>query len=231
MTSHEDLLPDPPRNWLDRAVRAIAGPERDPSVSLRRDPEYIVPPGERKAAMKGLDELEVKWSVLGIVLSAVVAIGVVIYVASVHKTTKNGQATVTVTPDAILIGALIILVCIVGLVALRLRKRTVVAFAFMLNGLALTLVLLPLGLALVVLGGWLMLRASRLNRYGTANSKAVARQASSRPRGRSGTGASSRTARSTKTSGKATSGPKTPTANKRYTPKSPPRRKIPKPTD
>jgi hypothetical protein len=231
MTSHGDLQPDPPQNWIDRAVRAIAGPDRDPSVSLRRDPEYIVPPDQRKAAMNGLDQVEVKWSVLGIVLSAVVAIGVAVYVTSVHETTKNGKATVTVSPDALLVGGLVLIFCVIGLVALRLRKRTIVAFAFMLNGLALTLVLLPLGLALVLLGGWLMLRAFRLNRYGTANSKAVARQASTRSRGRSAAGGPSKATRSSKSSGKATSGPKTPTANKRYTPKSPPRRKIPKPTE
>jgi hypothetical protein len=231
MTLNRDLLPDGSQSWIDRAVRAIAGPDRDPSVGLRRDPDYIVPPDERKAAMRGLDQLEVKWSVFGIVLSAVIAIGVAVYVASVNETTKNGKATVTVTPDAFLVGGLVLLFCVVGLVALRFRKRTMVAFAFMLNGLALTLVLLPLGLALVLLGGWLMLRAFRINRYGTANSKAVARQASSRPRGGSGPKAAPKAAGSSKSSGKATPGSRTPTANKRYTPKSPPRRKIPKPTE
>jgi hypothetical protein len=231
MTSNEDLHSDPPQNWIDRVVRAIAGPNRDPSVSLRRDPEYIVPVGERKAAMNGLDDLEVKWSVFGILLSAFVAIGVAVYVASVHETTKNGKATVTVSPDAFLVGGLVLILCIVGVVALRLRKRTIVAFSFMLNGLALTLVLLPLGLALVLLGGWLMLRAFRMNRYGTANSKAVAREASARPRGRGAAGASNKATRSSKSAGKGSTGPKAPTANKRYTPKSPARRKIPKPTE
>ena len=98
------------------------------------------------------------------------------------------------SPDAFLVGGLVLLFCVIALVALRLRKRTVVALSFMLNGLALTLILLPLGFALVLLGGWLMLRPSRINRYGTANSKAVARQASERRRGRSGAGASSKAA-------------------------------------
>ena len=231
MTSNEDLQPDRPQTLIDRAVRSLAGPDRDPNVSLRRDPEYIVPADERKVAMRGLDELEVKISVFGILLSALVAIGVAVYVSSVHETTKNGKATVTVSPDAFLVGGLVLLFCIFGLVALRLRKRTVVAFAFMLNGLALTLVLLPLGLALVLLGGWLMLRAFRINKYGTANSKTVAREASARRGGRSGAGTASKAARPSKSSGKATPGSKTPTANKRYTPKAQPRRKIPKSTE
>jgi hypothetical protein len=231
MASNEDLHADRPQSLIDRAVRSIAGPDRDPNVSLRRDPDYIVPADERKGVMRGLDQLEVKWSVFGIVVSALIAIGLAVYVASVHETTKNGKATVAVTPDALLVGGFVLFFCVVGLVALRLRKRTMVAFTFMINGLALTLVFPPLGLALVFLGGWFMLRAFRINKYGTANSKAVARQASARRGERSGAGASSKSARSSKASGKATSGPKTPTANKRYTPKAPPKRKIPKSTE
>ena len=231
MASNEDLQPDRPQSLVDRAVQWIAGPDRDPTASLRRDPEYIVPADQRKTTMRGLDDLEVKWSVFGILLSAIVAIGVAVYVSSAHETTKNGKATVTVSPDALLVGGLVLFFGVVGLVALRLRKRTVVAFAFMLNGLALTLVFPPLGFALVLLGGWLMLRAFRINKYGTANSKAVAREAAARRGGRSAAGAASKAARPSKASGKATPGPKTPTANKRYTPKAPPRRKIPKSTE
>lgn len=231
MTSGEDLQQKGPQSWIDRAVLVIAGPDRDPSVKLRRDPEYVVPPDKRKAAMSGLDQLEVKWSVLGLLLSAVVVVGDFIYAASAHETAKNGKATVTVAPDALLLGGVVLFFGIVGLVFLRRRKRTVVAFSLMLNGLAVAYELLPLGLGLVVLGGWLMLRAFRLNRYGTANSKASARQASTRPRERRGAGTSSKGAPSSKGSGKAAVGPKTPTANKRYTPKSPARKKIPKATE
>jgi hypothetical protein len=231
MTSHEDLQPDPPQNSIERAVRAIAGPNRDPSVRLRRDPEYIVPPDQRKAAMNGLDELEVKWSVLGLLILAIVPVVVFVYAASVHRTAKNGKAIVTVAPDALLLAGAALVFCAVGLVALRFRKRTLVAFMCMLGGLALTSYALPLGLGLVLFGGWLMLRASRLNRYGTANSKVVRRLASSAPRDRSQKGTSSKAARSSKSSGKTPTGPRTPTANKRYTPKSPPRKRIPKPTE
>jgi hypothetical protein len=235
MTSDEDLLPVGPQTWIDRAVRTIAGPDRDPSVSLRRDPEYIVPQDQRKAAMKGLDAVEVKWTVLGLLILAVVPVAVFVYIASVHKTVKNGKTTLPVAPDALLLAGAALIFCVVGLIALRLRKRTLVAFMCMLGGLALTSYVLPLGLGLVVLGGWLMLRASRINRYGTANSKAVARQTSTRSSGRGGTGASSKSerssTRSSKGSGKAAAGQRAPTANKRYTPKSPPRKKIPKATE
>lgn len=233
MTSGEDLQQNGPQTWIDRVVRAIAGPDRDPSVKLRRDPEYIVPSDQRKVAMKGLDELEVKWSVLGFIVAVVMPIAVAIYVASQHRTTKVDKANVTVLPDALLFGGAVLVICIFGLVALRLRKRTMVAFALMLSGLGLANdLLLPVGLGLVVLGGWLMLRAFRINRYGTANSKAAARRAADRPRGRSASPSSSRTAGSaSKSSGKTSTAARAPTANKRYTPKSAPRKKIPKPTE
>lgn len=222
---------DKERPWTvsARFFRSFAGPDKGP-LAGGLDPDHILPEDQRRAAMNSLDPLEVKWSSAGLILSALVAIGVAVYLASAHATTKNGKATVTVAPDAYLIGGVVLAFCVIGFIALRARKRTIVAFSFFVIGLALTLVLLPLGLGLVVLGGWLMLRAFRINKYGTPNSKAVAREAaasrSSKGRERATTGKTT-----AKKASKATATPRGPSANKRYTPKSPPRKKIPKPTE
>jgi hypothetical protein len=83
----------------------------------------------------------------------------------------------------------------------------------------------------ILVGGWLMLRAWRINRYGTTDAKAIRQEVASRPRGK-GAASASRSSSST-SKGKASSQPgarKAPTASKRYTPKAPPRKKIPKPT-
>ena len=66
--------------------------------------------------------------------------------------------------------------------------------------------------------------AWRLNKYGTTNSKAIAREAATRPRGRQRKEAAQSTS---KTSG-SPAARKPPTASKRYTPKAPTRKKIPK---
>ena len=58
---------------------------------------------------------------------------------------------------------------------------SLLAFAFFVIGFAFTLGLAPLGFAVIVLGGWLMLRAWRLQKYGTTNSRQVAREAATRP--------------------------------------------------
>jgi len=75
-----------------------------------------------------------------------------------------------------------------------------------------------------------MLRAWRMNRYGTTDAKAIRREVASRPRGKGAASASKSTGT---TKGKASSQTgvrKPPTASKRYTPKAPARKKIPKPT-
>jgi hypothetical protein len=115
-------------------------------------------------------------------------------------------------------------------VALWKRRRTPVVFIFFFVGFAFSLFNPAIFLAFVVLGGWLMLRAWRINRYGTTNAKLIRQEAASRPRGK----AASSAAKGTSTNkGKASAQPggrRPPTASKRYTPKAPPRKKIPKPT-
>jgi hypothetical protein len=216
-----------------RFVRFVAGPDRGPYAdgNLAR----VLHPDERKPAMNGLDPLEVKWAVGGLLLSALFIVGIAVYIAINHTTTKAGHHRVAVAPDAYLIGGLVLLFCVVGLIALRARRRTVVAFSFFIIGLALTIPLLPLGLGMVILGGWLMLRAFRINKYGTANAKAVAAEAAKRPRGRDRNSSSrAGTSSKTKSGAKASADPsvrRPPTASKRYTPKAPPRKKVPKPTE
>jgi hypothetical protein len=74
----------------------------------------------------------------------------------------------------------------------------------------------------------LMLHAWRLSKYGTTDSKVIRRVAATQPRGRQRKEA----ARSTSKTASSTPGArKPPTASKRYTPKAPPRKKIPKATE
>jgi type VI protein secretion system component VasK len=123
-----------------------------------------------------------------------------------------------------LLGLAILVLCAIGFAALWKRRRTLVAFDLFLLGFAFTLFVGLLGFVFILVGGWLMLRAWRLNKYGTTNTKAIAREAAARPRGR-------QRKEETRTASKAAASPgarKPPTASKRYTPKAPPRKKIPK---
>jgi hypothetical protein len=180
------------------------------------EPDRILQGAERKAAMRGIDVAEIKWSKAGLILSTLLAVAVPLILAS----EKKGHS---VTYDALLLAGVVLLFCILGFVALRRRRRSLLAFTFFVVGFAFTLVFPPLGFALIILGGWLMLRAYRMQKYGTSNMKMVAREAAARP---------SRKVRQqeAKTPVKPT-GYKAPTANKRYTPKAPSKKKITKPVE
>jgi hypothetical protein len=207
-----------PSGWIARAKQAFW-----PPPGPGRNSEDVLPSEERKAVMRSLDPLEVKASVGAFAFATLVGIGLPIYFLSQHSTTKHGRNSFTVGPDALLLGGLLLVLCIGGFVAIWHRKRTLVSFDLMLTGFGLTLPLTLLGFAYIVLGGWFMLRASRINRYGTTNTKAIRTQAAARPRGKD--------RKETAKTGTNPAVRKPPTASKRYTPKSPPRKKIPKPTE
>jgi hypothetical protein len=182
--------------------------------------------------MGSLGPVELKWAKAGLVLDAILSAFVTYYLAADHPTRKvtekvHGKTVTHLVPLSAsyeLLGAALLVMCAIGFLALRRRKRTLVAFVFFLTGFAFTLIFAPLGFGLILLGGWLMMRAYRIQKYGTANSKQVAKEAAARPprRGyKTGAGAPKKTVTERKA----------PTASKRYTPKAPPRKKIAKPVE
>jgi hypothetical protein len=204
IVSSKFLKPSKPKD----GAQAAAAPAPAPDGILQGD--------ARKAAMRGIDQAEIKWSKAGLILSSLLAVAVPVILGS----QKKGHS---VTYDALLLAGVVLLFCILGFVALRRRRRSLLAFTFFVVGFAFTLVFPPLGFALIILGGWLMLRAYRMQKYGTSNMKMVAKEAAARP---------SRKARlqEAKTPVKPT-GYKAPPANKRYTPKAPSKKKITKPAE
>jgi hypothetical protein len=177
--------------------------------------------------MSTLTQQEAKWALGAFILATVAGIAIPIYFIAENKVTKAGKNSIAVAPDAKLLGGVILVICAIGFAALWKRKRTLVAFALFLVGFAFTVFIGLAGFAFILLGGWLMLRAWRLNKYGTTNSKLIAREAAAQPRGRQRKEAARSTA-------KTASGPnarRPPSASKRYTPKAPARKKIPKATE
>jgi len=213
-----------PGSFRTAGIREVFWPSAPP-----RDAEDIVPADQRRAAQTSLDSLEVKLSVGALLLAAVAGIAIPAYIASEHKVTQRAKHAVTVAPDAWLLGALIVVLAVLGFVAVWRRKRTMVTFDLVFIGFAFTLFIGLVGFLYIFLGGWLFLRAWRVGKYGTTSGKVIARQTAERRAARSGRG---KEASGSKSGSKALSPPagrKPPTASKRYTPKSPPRKKIPKP--
>jgi hypothetical protein len=228
MSTDADNGSSPLLTWTFR-LREAFWPTPPPRPAAGDEPE-IIPPAQRKTAMRSLDPQEVRWSFGAVLLATIAAIGVPAYIIASNKVTKQGKNTIAVAPDAWLLGGAILLFCIIGFVLIWKRRRTPLAFDLFLVGFGLTLFINLVGFAFIFLGAWLLLRAWRINKYGTTNSKVIAKQTAAARKERSGgsTGAASKGAR---TKSKATYDPsvrKPPVASKRYTPKSPPRKKIPK---
>lgn len=140
-------------------------------------------------------------------------------------------------------------------VATRYGRRSLVAFSMLFAGLAVTSISgSVLGVAYIGAGAWLMVRAYRVQKYGTTKSKEVAaiaaEQRAERKAARGTGGATRPSSRSTSSSSRSstssskssastrpsasrskskkdppTQGKPTPQANKRYTPKTPPRKR------
>jgi hypothetical protein len=226
------LLPSDPdhgyRSWTGRVSALFGGADL-----VDRDPQQVIPPEDRKAAMSSLDRTEHKFALGGLILATLAGIAVPLWVISQNRVDKHGHNSIAVAPDAVLLMAAILVFCAGGFFALWKGKRTLVTFSLFLIGFGFTLFIGIIGFAFILLGGWLMLRAWRLNKYGSTNAKVVAREAAAgrkASRESGGRRGSRETARATKTTS-TVDGRKPPTANKRYTPKAPPRKKIPKPTE
>jgi hypothetical protein len=213
-------------SWTERFMNMFAGVRTGPGGSgPKAEPARILPPERRKAAMGTLDDAEYKWSLGALVLATVAGIAIPAYILATNKITKHGKNSIAVAPDAALLGGAIVLFCIIGFLALWKRKRTILTFDLFLVGLGFTPFIAVVGFIFIFLGAWLMLRAWRINRYGTTNAKLITREAREQPRGRDRKQQRTRTSKAPPRSGER----KPPAASKRYTPKSPPRKKIPKP--
>ncbi|HLN16673.1 MAG TPA: hypothetical protein VK277_07990 [Acidimicrobiales bacterium] len=142
---------------------------------------------------------------------------------------------------------LIVLLLFAGalLLTTRINRRAALGFATLMTGLAFETLLAQfggyglLGLPYLFLGGWLIVRAWRAQRYGTTNAKeaaqAAAEQRAEKKAARQGgsTTSATRSAKTTKSTAKGStkgsttgSSRPTPVASKRYTPKSPPKKKT-----
>jgi|HubBroStandDraft_1064217.scaffolds.fasta_scaffold100819_1 hypothetical protein len=185
------------------------------------DPDEVLPVGQRRPVMRSIDAMEIKWSKAALALTVALAIFLPIYAKTELHSAKD--KAVSTTSDAVLLAGLSLVFAILGLIGLRLRRRTIVAFSFFIIGLSFTYTYGLLALPFLVVGGWLMLRAYRIQKYGTPNARTIAKQGAVRT-----TRAERKAANSGAAPAKKPVVHKPATANKRYTPKAPPRKKVPK---
>jgi hypothetical protein len=125
-------------------------------------------------------------------------------------------------------------------ITVRIGRRAPLAFAITITGLAIATVLSSLIIALPFLagGGWLLLRAWRTQKYGSPTAKAPVEgyvrpsPGASRPAKTGTSGTARNSTHRTRRRGQSEEpqdARKPPTQNKRYTPKAPPKKKVPPP--
>ena len=215
-----------PEPWTVR-VKETFWPSPVPRAMDESGQPELIPPEQRREVMRSIDPQETKFAFGAFVLATIAGIAIPAYIIATNKVTKRGKDTIAVAPDAKLLGGLILLLCVIGFISLWKRKKTLVAFDLFLIGFAFTLFIGLVGIVFIILGGWLLLRSWRISKYGTTNSKMIAKEAASRPRGKAARAAAPRSTAKTSSPPGAR---KPPTPSKRYTPKAPTRKKIPKPT-
>ena len=178
--------------------------------------------------MSTLDPMESKWSLAALIVATFTGIGFPAYYIVANPQTKVDGKYVAVSPDAALIGGVLLVLCVIGFFALWKRKRTLLAFVLFLTGFALTQIHRALRIH-VHLPGWFS------PTQGLAHQQVRDDRFQGHPAGgrhtAPGTPAQGGWARSSSKSASTPAVKKPPTASKRYTPKSAPRKKIPKPTE
>lgn len=261
-----DATPSPrprPRTGWERLSETFLRPATPPGQ--RPQPEKVdfasMTDDEKRARISQIDPTERKVGLAASVLAAVLAlaytvpymvgkISVATTVKPVHKTctTHYVYEASTKTCNGVLPAShyvfylVLWLVFAIGIyVTVRISRRAPMAFAIVLTGLAFGTVIIML--PYVVVGGWLLLRAYRTQKYGSPTAKAPvegyvkpppkgSRPAGSAAASRGGTGAGSRNTTRRRRRGEPEPTPgarQPPAASKRYTPKSPPKRKVPPP--
>lgn len=138
----------------------------------------------------------------------------------------KGQCEYMFPPSHFILDLVVPLVLVAVVVAAVLfRRRTFLAFALIILGLSMSVYSFLVTLPFLAGGGWIMLRAYRTQKYGAPTAKTVQEGwVPPTPRGgtrrtRAGAGASG----SRRKSGAEPPSRKPPSANKRYTPKTPPK--------
>ncbi len=235
--------------------------DRETERGSLREPAPVLSEREKAALVNQIDPTERKIGYAGAVLAAVV--GVIRYLPYVLSPNTPEQKTVSpirghVCPGGfryekvsgsftcignviyprhtwILLMAIILVFAAAMFVATRIGRRAALAFTTLMAGLALEAVVQTiLALPFVLVGGWLIVRAWRAQRYGSPTAKSAPAGASSSsrsggsPRSKSAT-TNTRTGKRSKNAA-ARVGPNgrvAPQANKRYTPKTPTRRPPP----
>jgi hypothetical protein len=231
-----------PQGFMDRFLKPAK--DRDDADSTE-----IIPPEDRKAAMRVMNRAEIRLGYIAagiaFIFSLLLTVPFMFGPSQVKQTAKisNGKCPATYElvkgvcthilirqPSYYILPLIIYLIfCLAIFITVRVRRRVPASFASFLAGAAFTSTSIAIGAPLLIYGGWLFVRARRIQKYGTTDSKTVATiAAEQRAARKDGTApAPQRGSAASKKSTKGSTKSSTPQASKRYTPPQPKRKKPP----
>jgi hypothetical protein len=210
----------------------------------------IIPYEHRKAAMQSLNRVEVR---MGYIAAAVAVFmggfAILIFPRTKLLTTKpkNGSCPAAYTlikgtceqlrHTNYWVPVMIVMIFALAIfVSVRIRRRTPTMFSSFMAGLGLSTFGIEVGAPILIYGGWLLLRARRIQKYGTTDAKEVAvlagEERAARKAGKPSPQAQARAKTSpgaTPAKGKSAPASSVPEASKRYTPKVPIKKRPPPP--
>lgn len=242
----QDAYPVPqqaPKKFMDRFLK--------PQADTEEETFEVIPPEERKAAMRAMVKQEVTLGYIASAIALLFALGLTVpFMFGTSQVTQtaakvNGKCPATYylvknvcthvilrQPSYYILPLVIYVIFAIAIfITVRIRRRVPAAFASFIAGAAFTSTSIAIGAPLLIYGGWLYIRARRIQKFGTTDGRAAAKiAAEQRAERKSGTATkTSRTA--TKSSSKTQSAPGAPQASKRYTPPKPKKKKPSKSTD
>ncbi len=228
----------PPTGWLGRLSKTFVKPSGPAVVKAEVVDERPLSAEEKRQLVLRLDPTERKIGYIGAALAGVLAL--LTYLPQIlHPTPVNLKKTGTCDPLSkggavchtypaqhwYLPLALYLILAVAMFVATRFGRRAPLAFAALMNGLAIEVNAGLIALPFIGAGGWILIRAWRAQRYGSPTAKgpnAAAKAGASAP-------STTRAPVKAKTRGKQPASSSTgdrpkPAPSKRYTPKAPPTR-------
>lgn len=246
MTDEINDLPQEPKKGLSGLADQFLKPKKQKDI-IDTYGTGIIPPEDRKEAMASLNRVEQRLGYFAAAIAVLLGgLATLIFPrnrvksqAPVHNKCPAGYSLhkglcETIYSNNVVLVSIIVLVFALAIFAcVRMRRRTPTVFATMLTGLAFISFTAAIGIPFIIYGGWLLLRARRIQRYGTTDAKVTAKAAgeeraarkAGRPSPQAKRDASSNGAAAAKTSASA------PDPSGRYTPKAPTRKKTAPPPE
>ena len=242
-----DDIPETPSPPTPQRKRLFG--QRQQSAPLDPSTIEVIAPSGRKAAMQGMDRTERQVGYIAALFAAAMGVlGLLIFPKNhlatqkpvhdactppYHFNTSTKVCENLVSNQLLTIAAVSVVFAVAIALSVRFNRRIAATFSALLSGVAFTSFSISVGAPLLIFGGWLFLRARRIQKWGTVQSREVAVLAAEDRRVRKAGGTSTkgmtaseyRASLAENKSARSSGSTKGPDTSKRYTPKAAPKKR------